>query len=628
MGVEILGADVTPKQVEASEGNANFHTEMNGKQSSNFAEINEPTKTGSVDLNGTIGKAKEADNPVSSNTPKDAVDEWPAPKQIHTFYFIRVRSYEDPKLKTKLGDADKDLQRMNRSRAEIIEALKEKRSERSNLKSKLQPFLAENKKHRTTMEAKMQEMRPLREDLHKHRTESNTARENGMGLCSSEEELDDLIQSLHYRIQHESNTLNEEKQLLKEIKQLEASRQKVIANTKKKVELEEKKGQKAEIQDKMKLLGVNMDEVRKEKQTVIANIKQIDEELKVVDDEIAALEEKLRSVTERRDKAYETLNAFRKSRDEVNACFYQNRSLLNIAKDLAAKKDIVGLEALSNTEVDKFMSQWGSNKAFRDDYERRILTSLDSRQLSRDGRIRNPDEKPIVVETLPPPKLEVSPLNVIPTQGKEVTKLPASEDIAVSNVTRGEELTKSAKADASRKISKEEARKAHEDDEQPQESSKSKEIDPAQLKEMKREEEIAKAKLAMERKKKLAEKAAAKAAARAQKEAEKKQKQKEKKAKKKAGTTDAAVSGEEAEADMEGAEPEETDVKLDNPVAEVSKEPKVNLKNRNRQKVQEQLPKVILKRKKAYPYKKWIVPASILALVLVVVAGYYSFGRI
>lgn len=47
-------------------------------------------------------------------------------------------------------------------------------------------------------------------------------------------------------------------------------------------------------------------------------------------------------------------------------------------------------------------------------------------------------------------------------------------------------------------------------------------IDPEKLKEMKREEEIAKAKQALERKKKQAEKAAAKAATRAQKEAEKK----------------------------------------------------------------------------------------------------------
>lgn len=34
-----------------------------------------------------------------------------------------------------------------------------------------------------------------------------------------------------------------------------------------------------------------------------------------------------------------------------NAYYYQNRSLLNNAKDLAAKKDIVALEALSHTEV-------------------------------------------------------------------------------------------------------------------------------------------------------------------------------------------------------------------------------------------------------------------------------------
>ncbi|RVW21917.1 hypothetical protein CK203_101009 [Vitis vinifera] len=51
------------------------------------------------------------------------------------------------------------------------------------------------------------------------------------------------------------------------------------------------------------------------------------------------------------------------------------------------------------------------------------------------------------------------------------------------------------------------------------------EVDAAKLKEMKREEEIAKAKLALERKKKLADKSAAKAAIRAQKEAEKKLKE-------------------------------------------------------------------------------------------------------
>ena len=136
--------------------------------------------------------------------------------------------------------------------------------------------------------------------------------------------------------------------------------------------------------------------------------------------------------------------------------------------------------------------------------------------------MRNPDEKPIIVETPAVAKLDTPPLKVTPGQGKEAVKLPSSEDTVSSSKNQGEELTKSAQPDAGRKISNtEEIGKAHED-EPPKELSKSKEIDPAILKEMKREEEIAKAKLAMERKKKLAEKAATKAEARALKEAEKK----------------------------------------------------------------------------------------------------------
>ncbi|KAF6170353.1 hypothetical protein GIB67_043043 [Kingdonia uniflora] len=80
----------------------------------------------------------------------------------------------------------------------------------------------------------------------------------------------------------------------------------------------------------------------------------------------------------------------------LNAPFCQNRSLLNNARELAAKKEITSLEELSQTEGEKFMSLWSSSKTFRADYERRILSSLDMRQLSRDGRMRNPDEKLLV----------------------------------------------------------------------------------------------------------------------------------------------------------------------------------------------------------------------------------------
>lgn len=164
------------------------------------------------------------------------------------------------------------------------------------------------------------------------------------------------------------------------------------------------------------------------------------------------------------------------------------------------------------------MSQWSSNKAFRDDYERRILSSLDSRQFTRDGRQRNPDENPIIVEApLPPP----------PTVAQEAS-------IKVSRENENADL--GSGAISSRKVRNEDRRKSTEESKQPasvpQEEEYSLgiekspeepvEIDAIKLKEMKREVEIAKANLARERKKKQAEKATARAMLKAQKEEEKK----------------------------------------------------------------------------------------------------------
>lgn len=129
MGVEILGADIAPNQVEVIESKTKFSTEMDCKSLSNIGqEHDEPTKTGSVESSIEIsGKAKEADNLMSSNIPKDVVDEWPAPKKIHTFYFAKVRLYEDPELKEKIEKAEKRLEAMSKDRADIIDKLKIKR---------------------------------------------------------------------------------------------------------------------------------------------------------------------------------------------------------------------------------------------------------------------------------------------------------------------------------------------------------------------------------------------------------------------------------------------------------------------------------------------------------------------
>lgn len=46
---------------------------------------------------------------------------------------------------------------------------------------------------------------------------------------------------------------------------------------------------------------------------------------------------------------------------------------------------------MSSSEVENFTLEWNSCKAFREDYEKKILQSLERRQLSGDGR-RRPDK--------------------------------------------------------------------------------------------------------------------------------------------------------------------------------------------------------------------------------------------
>ncbi|KAI3466107.1 hypothetical protein Pfo_022770 [Paulownia fortunei] len=628
--------------VEVGESHVAVETGKEANVSSEVGKVN--IKFGS---HGADEPAKgELDKLSESNLPKDAVDEWPEPTQIHSFYIVKYRTFEDRNLKAKLDVAEKELQKKNQARMQIFEKLKTKRAERAQIRTQIHSLSVENKQFRTVMDEKRKEMEPLQQALGKLRGPGGV-RERGSGVCSSEDELNDLIKSLQYRIQHESIPLSEEKQILREIKQLEGTREKVIANAAERARIQDSLGEKEAIQDQVKLIGVDLDGVRKEKQVVFAKIKQLDEGKVAVEKEISALEEELKVVTQKRDQILDNVNEMRKQREEGNSPFYQNRTLLTKAKVLAAKKDVEAVKELSESEVEKFLSLWNSNKAFRDDYESRILQSLDMRQLSKDGRMRNLNEKPLVlVETPVPSETEVVKTSV---------KQPPKEDSPAQGGASSEQKVVKAKSARNHKEENKKTEMSLEkiDQEYKQEAfpteklqkgslSKRDEVDEMKLKELKREEELAKRNQAEERKKKLAEKAAAKAAIKAQKEAEKKLKEiiiffcfcnfqlafhcdREKRARKKSGAAVAALDSEEpTETVSEVAEPEVVEEKIETPVPQKNKDRKEHMvRHRARPRGPDSLPKAILKRKKATNYWVWAVPAALVVLVLLVVGYIY-----
>ncbi|OWM88654.1 proton pump-interactor 1-like [Punica granatum] len=614
MGVEVVGFENAPSPIEADNSKSVSHEKESGT-------AGEHIKFGSHE-NGSI---KADVNKVSdANFPKDAVDEWPEHK-VHYFYFVRCRPLDDPNIKAKMDHADKDIVRWTQARFQTINKLKDKRSERGEIISQLKPLDAENKQFNIMVDGKRKEMEPLQQALGKLRTANTAGR--GSGLCSSEEELNEVIQSLNYRISHESISLAEEKQILRDIKQLEGTRDKVIANAAMRTKLQDSLGQKEVIQDQVKLMGVDLDGVRKDQQAIKARIKNLRDELVRVDEDIKSLQEELSEVTEKKDRAYKNMQELRKLRDEGNTLFFENRTLLNKVRDLAAKKDVQALQELSLLEVDKFISSWSSSKSLRNDYEKRLLQSLDGRQMSKDGRSRNPNEKPLVaVENPAPPQTEaVAKFN--PKKTKEEPKAAPQKEAAPTQKPRKEAVEKATEPEFASEDVGSVAKENTGSKKLVKEPEVESQVDAEKLKEMKREEQIVKAKQAMERKKKLAEKNAAKAAIKAEKEAQKKLKEREKKLKKKAATSAPATNSEEQ---ADEATEQEEDPTPEAPALEKEKEKfqreKIVVRHRGRPRGSESIPKIIPKRKKSTNYWVWAAPAAVALVLLLIALGYQYFA--
>lgn len=119
--MEATGAEATLSQVTAVDGEDNLFQDKESRATAK--ERGEAAVFGLENIVTANGATSAAD----LAPPKDVVDEWPEPKQIHTFFFVRIRSYEDPSLKAKLEQADKECQKKIQARSHIFEALRTKR---------------------------------------------------------------------------------------------------------------------------------------------------------------------------------------------------------------------------------------------------------------------------------------------------------------------------------------------------------------------------------------------------------------------------------------------------------------------------------------------------------------------
>lgn len=125
MAVEVAGFEMVQGQVEnGAEGDKSTSREKENGKLDQDSGVAEPIKFGS---HGDESAKADGNGVSDSSVPSDAVEEWPAPKQIHSFYFVRCRPYDDPNIKSKVDKLDKEINQKNQARIKLTDALRAKR---------------------------------------------------------------------------------------------------------------------------------------------------------------------------------------------------------------------------------------------------------------------------------------------------------------------------------------------------------------------------------------------------------------------------------------------------------------------------------------------------------------------
>ncbi|KAL5997671.1 hypothetical protein ACLOJK_008601 [Asimina triloba] len=327
----------------------------------------------------------------------------PTSKQvIHSFYFVRLRPYEDCMM--KLEEAEEDRRRISRKSFRLSKELSRKQYLHLNrINQQSQALSLEDSQYEQVLRNKMRELKPpFHAALAKLHHPHNITTKMEENLCSSERELNCVMKRLSHCLQHKSDTSVKERQVLREMKLLERTREEVVAKSlKDKSDHEYSFGPEKAIQDQF--AGLGLERAKKEHQTNKKRIREkmglLEDERKFKEEKIRLLEKEYQTVKTQLKETHETVLELRKEYMTLNSYFFQGEESLSDVKKNAEKNHIATLKMLSHLQVEKFMAQWNSNKTFRQKYIRTsTLPSLESRELCSDGRLRNPDEKIMVSE--------------------------------------------------------------------------------------------------------------------------------------------------------------------------------------------------------------------------------------
>ncbi|KAB1203475.1 Proton pump-interactor 1 [Morella rubra] len=559
------------------------------------------------------------------------------------YYLIRLPRYDDENLREKIKHAQLQVDEKTRIRDAIRAEIQMKR--------------AAWKENGDNFEAVISEERAARDLLRSKRQEMDSAQSmiNRVKNAISVEDIDVRIRNMEHAIQHETLPLKEEKQLIREIKQLKQLREQLSSSMGKQDDVQEAIDQKDQIEERLKFLRKELDVLRSNVLKAEAVTKTAKKKSNDENEKMNQLQAQFRAADVIRQEAYAHLQSLKKQFYEKNKHFWKFKDDINAANDLASERKREELQELCFNQVEKVMELWNENDEFRKEYIRCNTRSTLRRLRTLDGRSLGPDEEPPLIPNVVKERVAMGNTLSLPSLQPEkhivqVETVEVKGKVVPDAVEQKKQTTKSKKpvklsplgnglATVSGRDEIEEVR-----EEEPKLTKQEEEL-ARKREELRREEEATKsreqqlleekvkAKEALERKKRNAEKAHAKAMLRAQKEAEEKEKEREKKARKKERKKAGAVAVKAANGADEGESTPSSETATETPKELETREKPSTVTKRS------QKPSQFTKQSKAKPIPPplrnrskrrmqpwmWVLLAAVIVLALFLV-GNSSFS--
>ncbi|XP_049356915.1 uncharacterized protein LOC125821539 [Solanum verrucosum] len=458
------------------------------------------------------------------------------------FYFlIRMPRFEDEKIRECIKVAEQNVDEKTQHRDAFRQKIRNKRANCQTHGAEFEAAKAQERDARKQVRTKRADISTLQDIIDKAK--------NAVAVT----EIDNRICNMEHIIGHETVPLKEEKLLIREIKQLKQLRGQLSSNIGSQDEVQKSLDEREVNEERLRALKKELDslkvKVSKAETIAMAASRKFEDESR----KLKELQAQFKAADDIRQEAYEELRNLKKGLYEKNIHFRTYKDEATLASDHARNREMETLNHLCVNQVERYMDLWNKNDEFRKDYIRCNTRSTVRRFGTLDGRSLGPDEEPAVL-----PSYRVERVNRMVTSVDKVNSVsqrPISQQVKQVVVLKNEikddnvvlpaaegmkqvEKTKEARKPIERESTVDEPKEAvplqtaEELEAARKEEELRKREEEARLKEQRRLEEIAKAKEALERKKRNAEKAQQRAEMRAQKEEEQRLKEKEKKLRK------------------------------------------------------------------------------------------------